>query len=1366
MQERLFEITIFPHCHVFFMRFCSFFPVLQEKQAKNVCQDRNSRSQQIRDKLNTESGSESLLSINKSGYSLQNDAVADDGYLSIKDKETRDSVSPSRLRTAVEVDIDSEEERALAEETENVIKALQKAGKQVKIIKSEIPIRSQVKTRIETRSPSPKKGSPTRPKGKITSTLDASVTQEFDKLNTFLKADSEKNRIVIDEDEEEMVDEFGNKVQMFVTTTKDKDGKEFITRRTAQTTKVVDNIDDIDEILIGNPDHEILERDVTEEEDKDGSKIKVITETRRRPDGVEYTTKNVLKTSKIFDFDHPEDVHHCDSDFLVSTAESEETDEHGVTIRTVTETRRKKDGTEYTTKKVFKTSKVCSRVTPSDDDEVIDVKESEEKDEEGNVTRVVIETRRTTSGEEYTHRQVFKCRRMTLTGVELQKGLPMMDNDDQVLDKKEKKEKDENGAEITVVTETRRRKDGTKYTFDYILRNFKGSKSQVKAMPTRAAGASNIKVSDEDELIKEEVKEEEQADGTIVKTVIERRRAKDGTEYLRHRIMRIPKIMEPELTVGTVNDEVLANDVEEREYNGTRIKSVTERRRSSLTGLQYTLRRMSKTYQKTRRPSTVPGDEVLDENVTEEEADNGTIIKTVIRRYQRKDGTIYTTHNVNKSFSAPTAVTIDDDNEGELIDQTMDQKETDDGYVIKTVTETYLRADGLQYTIERSEKSDKNSSSVLYAKDYQNQRVELISPDKDDVVLSQEVEEQPDDEGQITKIVTEERQRSNGSRYISKTSMTIMPALVPEQETSYVIIKPDEGVDDTELLPSMDDELVYTRKRVDEDEDGNPIDVVIETRKSRTTGEMYNVTKRVFATDVLMTDKGEKVLNRKPISTKTSPAKTSPAKTSPTKTSPTKTSPAKTSPTKTNPSKTSPDKLAPTGTVSSMKNKLASREMKSQQPKEKEKPRLIRVNTADRRKLFENVPDKSALRSTPKDTKTRPSDATKTTPSSRATSRTKPADRSSSRDKPVEEKIAPSTRRAQTESSPAKRPLTSTRSSPRDTPDSRSPSKGTRSPMTRPSPRPSRDVSPATGGRSCCNRVHARDKPKDEPSTRPSSTKSSLRDKTSTKPNTETPSRRAPQEATRTRPSNIFDAPKRTTPSKGGSAPTKDSKEPKEPIVSLPQTPMTDEVKTYPAVAPKDGEPIIEDVSMDPNLPQHKIHRPSIIREPSEYLGSDPLASVPDDKSPTDSKSDKKAKPYTRKNSTSLMDRKSPSPQRDTPANEPSKRPDRPGSLSSKKSLFERDTPDDKENTPTSRPVTRSSKSPAYEGMEPVKEPLIVPRYFHPLGSASPSPEDKPNRPSFDEPSVMESPKLIMRLTSVEKDQGKRPSLDNGDYRR
>lgn len=1363
-------------------------------QVKKPGQERSAKSQLLKDKLNAESDSDSLLSVNKSNYSIQNNALSGEGYSSMRNKETRDSVSPTRYEQE-EADIDSEEERALINETENMIKALQKAGKTVKIIKSEIPIRRETHNRPQQRSPSPKKASPTRINKTKTSKLDDSTTEEFGRLSSYITDNTIKREVLVNEEEEEMTDEFGNKVQMFVTTHKDKDGKEFTTRRTARTTKIVDNEDDIDEILIGNPDHEVLERDVTEEEAKDGSKIKIITETRRRPDGIEYTTKNVLKTSKIFDYDHPEHVNYCESDQLISTGESEETDEHGATIRTVTETRRKCDGTEYTTKKVYKTSKVSSRVTPSDDDEVIDTKESEEKDAEGNITRIVIETRRTSSGEEYTHRQVFKCRRMTLTGVELQKGMPMMDNDDEVLNKKEKKEKDDNGAEITVVTETRRRKDGTKYTFDYILRSFKGSEAQVKSMPVGSAGATNIKVSDDDELIKEEVKEEEQKDGSTLKTIIERRRAKDGTEYLRHRIMRIPKIPEPQLTVGTMNDEILENDVEEMEYNGTRIKSITERRRSSLTGLQYTLRRMSKTYQQARRPSTIPGDEVLDENVTEEEGDDGTIIKTVIRRYQRKDGTMYTTHNVNKAFTAPSQVIIEDD--GELIDQTMDQKETDDGHIIKTVTETYERTDGVQYTIERSEKTYKDSASVLYANDYPKQRVELIVPTSEDVVLSQEVEEQPDDDGHVVKVVTEERQRSNGTKYTTKVTVIMTPELVPEQETSYVIIKPGEGVDDSELLPSMNDELVYTRKREENDEDGNPITVVIETRKSKITGEKYNITKRVFTTDVLMTDKGEKIINQKSPSSRTPTTQ-----------------------------KASSNRVTSTGTVTSMKNRLASKEKKEQTIKEKEKPRLVRVNTSDRRKMFENVSDKSSARSTTKGSSVSSRDKTSLTTKVRVgqsnstveelnaknttlCDRNKINERNNTKTvKSVEPKRdAPAKRRPVEEkknspSSPlssSKRTSPTTRTLSKEIPNnsdrnSRAPiTRGTKSPVTKASPKASRDTSPS-GGRNCCAKSHGSSA---TASTSPTKKSSPVKSRETNKVNTDVPSSR--RETLRSRPSDIFDSPKRTATSKSTnpsqSTNENNLKAPKEPIVSMPQTPLIEDMKSYPICPTDVNEPTIEDVSYDPNLPQHKIHRPSIVREPSEYLGLDPVTKVPDaddvrENVNAQTKQEEKYKlniTTSSKASTEAVSPKQESPRRgagtvaeryrkfDKEKEVKSRKVslEAKESVSLKRSIFERD---DKKETKEplissrNRQGTQAEKAKpnnfSYENRKPVEEPLIVPKYFHPLGNEKEN--EQPKRPLLESGSDMTSPKLIMRLASQEQDKtdkSRRTSRDsNVDY--
>lgn len=1331
-------------------------------------QDRSTRSKQIKDKLNVESGSENLLSVN---------ALSGEGYSSMRNKEARDSVSPTRYGQAADDGVHSEDELELLNETENMIKALQKAGKQVKVIKSEIPVRRDIRNQPQNRSPSPKKASPTRTNKSKTSKLDDSVSEEFGRLRSLITDNSVKKQILVNEDEEELIDEFGNRVQMFVTTHKDKDGKEFTTRRTARTTKIVENIDDIDEILIGNPDHEVLERDVREEEDKDGSKIKIITETRRRPDGIEYTTKNVLKTSKIFDYDHPEDVNFCESDQLISTSESEETDENGVTIRTVTETRRKCDGTEYTTKKVYKTSKVSSRITPSDDDEIVDTKETEERDAAGNVTRIVVETRRTASGEEYTHRQVFKCRRMTLTGVELQKGLPMMDNDDEVLNKKEKKEKDEHGMDITVVTETRRRKDGTKYTFDYILRSFKGSEAAVKSMPVKSSGATNIKVSDRDELIKEEVKEEEQKDGSTLKTIIERRRAQDGTEYLRHRIMKIPQIPEPKLTVGTMNDEILENDIEEMEFNGTRIKSITERRRSSLTGLQYTLRRMSKTYQQTRRPSTIPGDEVIDENVTEEESEEGTIIKTVIRRYQRKDGSMYTTHHINKSFTAPAHVVLED--EGELIDQTMNQKETDDGFIIKTVTETYERADGAQYTIERSEKSEKDSASVMYKNDYPNQRVELITPKTDDVVLSQEVEEQPDDDGLITKVVTEERQRANGTKYVTKITMSIIPELVPEAETSYVIIKPDDGMIDSELLPSMDDELVYTRKREENDEDGNPITVVIETRKSRVTGEKYNITKRVFTTDVVRTETGEKVIKKYPRSTTT---QRSPA-----------------------------DKVKSAGTVSTMKDRLASKEKKDQNIKEKEKPRLIRVNTADRRKLFENVTDKSSSRAVKStnvsitakvrvgksDTTVEETNA-KNIQLSRSSDRTDAKRDVLTRKQPVDDKKVTSVRKVPAESTPSatkksvptsRTPLKETQISPDRT--NKAPARRARSPVNRVSPKASRDASP-TGGRHRCHKHGPVNAESTSSSKRTSPSKPASKDAPKMNGDVST-SKKSQPETHRSKPTEIFDSPRRSPPTKltsSSKAAILDNslKTPKQPIVSLPQTPMNEEIKLYPCSPSHDDEPIIEDVSYDPDLPQHNIHRPSIIREPSEYPDQENDLKALDSPEnecmeyrkksltkPLDSDDKRKPYTYTRKNSSEIPENKVVSkydlPKRGTgnvveryqrfdKADEVKSRKvslEVKDSVSLKRSIFERE--DKKEvkeplTAPKTRPDVEAAKTMPitndYENRTPVEEPLIVPKYFHPLGDEKEN--EKPKRPSLEPGFEMASPKLIMRLTSLEQD--------------
>ena len=62
---------------------------------------------------------------------------------------------------------------------------------------------------------------------------------------------------------------------------------------------------------------------------------------------------------------------------------------------------------------------------------------------------------------------------------------------------------DENKAKIRVVTETRRRKDGSTYSFEYVIRSFKTTERDIEKMPMSASNASNINVSNEDEIIKE-----------------------------------------------------------------------------------------------------------------------------------------------------------------------------------------------------------------------------------------------------------------------------------------------------------------------------------------------------------------------------------------------------------------------------------------------------------------------------------------------------------------------------------------------------------------------------------------------------------------------------------------------------------------------------------------------------------------------------------------------------------------------------------------------------------------------------------------------------------------------------------------------
>ncbi|XP_063605776.1 titin-like, partial [Penaeus indicus] len=1258
--------------------------MIKERMRKGS-QDRSTRYQRILGELSDDANNEgdAVVSITKSTYSIQSNALAGEGYLSMKNKEVRDSVSPTRImrerRSSAEEDVSANEGRLTSDDegvlrTESESRTLRttetrttsssrkssrderSSSKTSRTSKSEIPVRSSTARKISDRKPSKEldinaarrnagdKASPSSPtkrtpgdsssriqmtrktgaqkEAPVTTTkttvkttksgipsrksklaeveakMETSIMSELDKLDTYLSASVDDDDEIIMEEEEECLDESGNVVKMLVQTRRKKDGTECTARRVARSTKVVNSESEIDEILIGNPDHEVVERDVTEEEDKDGNKIKIITETRRRPDGIVYTTKNVLKTSKIFDYDHPEDVAYNEDDELISTDKTEETDENGITIQTVTETRRKPSGVEYTTKKVYKTSKVKStQITPSDDDEVIDTQETEEKSEDGSIIRTVIETRRTKGGEEYTHRQVFRSRRMTLSGVDLQKGLPTIQNDDEVLNKEEKEETDDSGMKIRVVTETRKRKDGSTYSFEYVLRSFQGTEEDVKRMPVGSACSSNIAVSAEDELINEEVKEEVQSDGSTVKTIIERRRTKDGTEYLRHRIMRIPKMPEPVLQVANLEDEVLQEEVnEETLSDGTHYKAVTERRRSSVSGTQYTLRRMSKVYQQAsihpktsedeildenvteeetdevwtyrreekeetddsgmkirvvtetrkrkdgstysfeyvlrsfqgteedvkrmpvgsacssniavsaedelineevkeevqsdgstvktiierrrtkdgteylrhrimripkmpepvlqvanledevlqeevneetlsdgthykavteRRRSSVSGtqytlrrmskvyqqasihpktseDEILDENVTEEETDEGTIIKTVIQRYQRPDGSVYTTHNIQKMFSSPAPVTFMRSTiiktviqryqrpdgsvytthniqkmfsspapvtfvgteEDELIDQTVDEEETEDGYIIKTVTETRERSDGVRYTVERTEKTSKHGSQVhISFSENRHQRpeevVQVSSPD--DTLVSSEEEQHEEEDGTIIKTITEIRRRVDGTEYTSKTILRSTPVLVPERETSYVVIRPEDGDDESELFPSLDDEVVYTRKKQETDEYGNAITVIIETRQSKTTGEKYNITKRVHTKDVIMTDEGEREIP-KPVKKSTLEARISPDKKRPSGDAPDE----------------EPDNV-PYGSVSALKNRFTPGK-KSEPTTKSNKP--DRVNTSSKKKFFEEAAKtasseitslKSSLRKTeprdkPKDT--------------------------------------------------------------------------------------------------------------------------------------------------------------------------------------------------------------------------------------------------------------------------------------------------------------------------------------------------------------------------------------------------------------
>ena len=982
------------------------------ERIRQASKDRTNRYQKILGEID-QPENDNHVSITKSTYSIQSSALAGGSYMSMKNKEVRDSVSPTRAmygrRSPGADDSDSQfisdEEAILRSESENVIEALQSSNptskpssrktsreerpsSPTKTRPTEIPIKREFNKKPErktsksgekspvsptrkspttessrnigsrksptspTRKVPSSKASPTSPTRsskleEVTNKMESSIKDELKKLDSYLKVGLDENDEIINETEEDVVDDSGHEMKMITQTRKNKDGSEFTARTMAQSTKVVDRESDIDEILIGNPDHEVLEREVNEEEGEDGSKIKIITETRRRPDGIEYTTKNVLKTSKIFDYDHPEDVAYCENDELISTDENEEVDEQGATIRTVTETRRKQDGIEYTTKKVYKTSKVSTKITPSDDDEVIDTKEDEEVQADGSIVRIVTETRKTKTGAEYTHRQVFKSRRMTLSALELQKGLPMMNNDDEVLDKKENEEIDESGVKITVVTETRRRKDGSTYSFDYVLRKFQGTEKDIKNIAP-VSNNTNIAVSAEDELVKEDVKEEVQADGSTVKTIIERRRAKDGTEYLRHRIMRIPKMPEPVLQVASLNDEVLEEDVNEEEFeDGTKYRAITERRRSSASGLKYTLRRMSKVYQTQSTPSGPTEDVIMDENTAEEEMDDGSVTKTIIKRYQRPDGSLYSTHNVHKSFHSPTPITVTGHEEDELIERSVEEEETDDGYIIKTIIETRERKDGAQYTIEKSEKTAKpgRNMQVSYTseKHFQTSAPNIETESQDDVVISRDENEYPEDDGTVVTTVVETRRRADGSEYTSKTIQRSIPLMMPKQETSYVVIKQDDKNDDEEpdFMPSLDDEIIYTRKKEEKDEKGNPITVIIETRQSKTTGEKYNITKRVHTTDILINEDGsEKELPK--VSQKSIQISSNKEKAQ-------KTIQLSTS------NEEPPQDDVPYGSVAALKNRFAPK-TKGKQTAKDVKP--DKVNTLNKKKFFEDAAKK------------------------------------------------------------------------------------------------------------------------------------------------------------------------------------------------------------------------------------------------------------------------------------------------------------------------------------------------------------------------------------------------------------------------
>ncbi|KAB7504355.1 hypothetical protein Anas_08333 [Armadillidium nasatum] len=1477
-----------------------------ENRIKEVSKGRGARYQQVLNKYDEQNEN----STSRSNYSVQSNALTGDSYQSIKHKEVRDSVSPVRgafdrriIGEESETTFTSDEEVAIKSESESV--SSRNTSRDDKSVKSTTSSRKVTERKLSKElnintSKKAEKSSPTSPSRKVpgdtspskattkrqaatpgenqssiltkvktdkrtnqstsanrlssgrkkvnekSTKMGKEINGDYKNLHDYLNENVDSDDEIIKEEEEEGEDEEGHTVKMIVQTRKKKDGTQIISRRLARAMKIVEKESDIDEILVGNPDHEVLERNVEEKEEKDGSKIKIITETRRRPDGIEYTTKNVLKTSKIFDYDHPEDIAYSEHDELISSEESTETDENGITIKTVTETRRKKDGVEYTTKKVYKTFKVDATITPSDDDEVLDRKETDEEQSDGTILRIIIEKRRTKDGQEYTHRQVYRSRKLTLSGIDVLKGTPSVDNDDEVIDRKEKEELDENRTKIKIVTETRRRKDGSTYSFEYILRSFKGTENDIEKMSIEAASnSSNINVSDNDKIIKEDVKEELQKDGSIVRTIIERRRAKDGTEYLRHRIMKIPKLPEPELVVGSLDDEVIEEDVKEKVLaDGTHCKAITERRRSSTTGVHYTLRRMSKVFH--HQSHLAQTDEIIDENVTEEETGNGILVKTVIRRYERPDGSVYTTHDIQKSYNSPVAVNVDEYEYDELIDRSYDERETLDGYIIKTIIETRCRNDGTHYTIERTEKVSKLGEGIEVS--FKGNSISSGSPG--DTVVSCEEHEEPSDDGALVKTILEVRRRPDGTEYTNKITIRSTEVLVPEHETSYVIIKADskDGDGECSFFPSLEDEIVYVRKKQDVDEKGNQITIVIETRKSKTTGEKYNLTKKIHTTDVVMTDKGEKILTKKPQREGTLTRKRK--------------------------------------SIEKVDTKKTNRISSFEKDKSKVVPSSVTVNLVTKKATVKEATKSSPLK--PTTVRKSPKSGSESEPSM-SNSIKKPIKRYPSGDnkiqersnrKPVQDakktssytikqKVTQSNSLPVTKSKVVRKPLptkkygspsdsspeqisendSSGKESPRRESKPRSePSPKVKSPVTRVSSSPARGRSPHRSGtstpregtpvRQCCKKSEP-----ETPSPKQKSYVPIVRKKPESKdaPNVngdlkkqprkiqpdnsfkfeKSPPRDSPTKSQRPRSpeksytpkvlpeksykdSNTF---KKPVESKKASPPNELSFE-KEPIISLPQTPLTEEMKAYPATS--SSTPYIEDVSTEPDLPYHTVHRPSLVREPSEYnpdiLNDESLdTSAPkttktrEPKSSFETKIDKKSSDSSAYSSSEDESRRFPSKRKDSPFKPfptTSKKPfseerkpkpiiektreeapkslldqiipdgseetsdietdrekkiEMKNSFSAKLSMFERSKPDSKEIKTSYKP---EKKQPQTEKLVPVKEPIIVPKYIHPLGSDSESDQDKPKKTTKEDINLS-STRLVMSAIGSENLQSK-----------